>query len=125
MLANQKRSPERLRTNRRNWDWNNPEKTILNSARSRATKAKLKFNLEVKDMVIPEYCPVLGIKLIKSENKVSDNSPTLDRINNSKGYIKGNVVVVSYKANRIKNNATIDELKKVYLYYDSISNGCS
>ena len=49
-----------------------------------------------------------------------DNSPTIDRIVPELGYVKGNVVVVSAKANRIKNDATITEILSVYNYYSSL-----
>jgi hypothetical protein len=59
------------------------------------------------DIVIPTYCPALGIKLkaavgVKSNR---DLSPSLDRIDPSKGYVPGNVQVISYLANKIKQNA--------------------
>lgn len=62
-------------------------------------------------------CPVLGIPLFKGTGKLTDNSPTLDRIDSTGGYTKDNVLVVSARANRIKSDATIEELLKVALYY--------
>ena len=71
---------------------------------------------------IPKYCPVLGIE-IKSNttNAPLDSSPSLDRIDSSKGYIKGNVRIISNRANRIKSDATIEELRKVLEDYEKIS----
>jgi len=51
-----------------------------------------------------------------AEGKVSDNSYSLDRIDPSKGYVKGNVEVISHRANTLKSNATIEELEKVIQY---------
>ena len=81
-------------------------------------KGKWEFTLSIEDIPeIPEYCPVLGIKIEAS--KVSgplDSSPSLDRIDATKGYIPGNVQIISNRANRIKADATAEELEKVYLY---------
>ena len=61
-----------------------------------------------------KVCPVLGTKLtIGKANNWFDDSPSIDRIDNTKGYVPGNVFVISNRANRIKNNATIDELEKL------------
>jgi hypothetical protein len=111
------RNKDKCRNDRRAWDINNPEKSMLQRARHRARLNGLGFDLDIADIIIPEYCPVLGIPLIKGITKANDNSPTLDRINNNLGYIKGNVVVVSYRANRIKNDSSIEELIKIVEYY--------
>lgn len=98
----------------------NPLKNILLCAKRRARQKKLDFNITENDLFIPNECPVLGIPLFVSEKRPTDNSPTIDRIDNEKGYIKGNVLIVSYKANTIKNSASIDEMEKVYSFYRKI-----
>ncbi|MGE3333610.1 MAG: hypothetical protein AB7I36_08200 [Rhodospirillaceae bacterium] len=70
------------------------------------------------DIVIPKTCPVLGIDIRLSNGGFNDNSPTLDRVDNALGYVPGNVVVVSWRANRIKCDAAIDELRKIVEFYD-------
>lgn len=65
---------------------------------------------------MPTICPVLGIPLVLGQGKLHDNSPTLDRIIPELGYVKGNVKVISYKANRIKNNGTLADLEAVIRY---------
>jgi len=55
--------------------------------------------------------------LFRTTGTAGDNSPTLDRIDNTKGYTKDNIIIVSFKANTIKNSATIEELEKVLQYY--------
>jgi len=92
---------------------NNVEKHLLNSALKRARSKNLPFNLDQSDIIVPEICPVLDIPIKKGTGKVSGNSPTLDRIKPELGYVKGNVVVISHKANSIKSNATSDEILKV------------
>lgn len=96
------------------WNRRSPEHRLINSARARAKKSGIPFALTVKDIYIPSVCPVLGIPLKKGEGKLHDNSPTLDRLVDSLGYIPENITVVSYRANRIKNNGTAEEHLKIY-----------
>ena len=100
---------------------NNLEKELIRSAKRRAKNKNLEFNIDDSDVIIPERCPVLGIKLEKGNGKVHKNSPTIDRINPNKGYVKGNVIVVSQRANTIKTNATIEEIFKVYEFYKKLT----
>jgi len=80
-------------------------------AKVRAKKKGIEFNIELDDVVIPERCPMLRIPLRESAKKLDDNSPTLDRRDGTKGYVKGNIRVISYKANRSKSNLTLEEMK--------------
>lgn len=91
-----------------------PAWKLVENARGRAKAAGLAFNITEDDVIIPKYCPVLGIKLKRGRgNGPSPNSPSLDRIDPRKGYVKENVWVISHRANRIKNNATPEELMLV------------
>lgn len=87
------------------------KKYLLNNARARAKKRGLEFNITIEDIPIPNVCPLLYIPLFPSEGKMSNNSPTIDRINPKLGYIKENVWIISNKANRYKNDATLEELE--------------
>ena len=91
-----------------------PEKRMLRRAKSRAKERGLEFNLELSDIHIPTHCPVLGIELVvhKGRSGGNPNSPALDRIDNKKGYVKGNVMVVSHRANMMKLDASPEELLK-------------
>jgi len=92
-------------------------KAMLSRCKARAVLKGLEFNLTIDDIYIPEYCPILNVKLELNEKQGGgNNSPALDRIDNSKGYIKGNVQVISSKANRIKSDATIEEVGLVYKF---------
>lgn len=55
---------------------------------------------------------------MESTNKRHDGSPTIDRIINDLGYVKGNVIVISWRANRIKSDATLAELKAIVAFYE-------
>ena len=91
---------------------NHKEKILYGQARYRAKRKGIKFDLEVSDIVIPKLCPVLKIPLVKNNRQSGPraSSPSLDRINNNLGYIKGNVQVISHKANTMKHCATDSEL---------------
>jgi hypothetical protein len=101
---NWQREYQRNPTNRAN--------LLLRAARRRAKDRNLDFNLELSDIVIPTHCPYLGVELITYAPRGSSRTHviTLDRIDNSKGYIKGNIEVISHKANTMKSNATKEEL---------------
>jgi len=86
---------------------------MLSAARIRAEKRGLDFNIDETDIVIPEKCPLLEIEIKIAYKVANANSPSLDRIDSSKGYVKGNVMVISYRANTIKSNATPSELLKL------------
>lgn len=86
-------------------------RNMLDRAKRRAEEKNLEFNLEITDINIPERCPVFNKEFIIGSN--NNFSPSLDRIDNTKGYIKGNVQVISRKANTIKSNATPEEVMLV------------
>jgi len=94
---------------------------MLARVKRRAKERGLAFDLVHADIHIPDTCPVLGIALSVSTGGASDNSPELDRIDNTKGYVKGNVLVVSRRANRIKNDATVQELEKIAAFYRALT----
>ena len=97
---------------------NNPMARAVREAKRRSIKNSVPFNMVLKDLYpLPIYCPVLGLKLNYGAKELHSgplpNSPSLDRIIPNLGYVTGNVVVISNRANTIKQNATSDELFKV------------
>jgi hypothetical protein len=90
-----------------------PEKTLLVKAKERARARDMPCTITERDIVIPTHCPLLGIELRRNVGATGANSPTLDRIEESGGYEPGNVWVISYRANRIKNDATLEELRAI------------
>jgi hypothetical protein len=82
-------------------------------AKNRAAEKGLEFDIEVSDIIIPDICPILGIPIKENKGKSGayPDSPSLDKIDPTKGYIKGNVQVVSQMANMMKYNATQDQLR--------------
>ena len=90
------------------WYENNPKKYLLSAAKGRAKKNNIEFSITAEDFDLPDICPVLGVPMIKRTR----TAPSLDRIDPSKGYVPGNVQVISHKANLMKNDATKDELER-------------
>ena len=87
------------------------------AARGRAKELGLPFDLDLNDIVLPQFCPVLGLELKTYPGPMEDSSPTVDRIVPELGYVQGNIVVVSNRANRLKNNASIEELSRLASFY--------
>lgn len=87
-----------------------PRKCMLYSAKHRAKMKNLEFDLSIEDIQIPEYCPVLKIKIEMYASSQSRTSPSIDRIDTTKGYTKDNIQVISWLANTMKSNANFEEL---------------
>jgi len=99
------------------WLKDNPERRLLLSAKKRAKVKNLPFNLELKDIIIPDFCPVLNIKLDKNKaNGDKTYSPSIDRIDSTKGYTVDNIKVISWRANWLKNNGTLEEFEQLLKY---------
>ena len=98
------------------WLHSNPEYIMWHNAKRRAKDQRVPFDIHYSDISIPERCPVLGLVLESGVGKSSDNSPSLDKIKPEFGYVKGNICVISSKANRIKSNATVEELCRIIQY---------
>jgi len=81
-------------------------------SQNRARLNNIPFDLNYTDIIIPKLCPILEIPIFKGEKKHTPNSPTLDRLVPELGYVKGNVRVISYKANAMKSDASIQEIEK-------------
>lgn len=93
----------------------------LDAAKARAKKFNREFSITKEDFKIPPtHCPVLGFKLDyslgKGKKTFQDNSPSIDRVDSSKDYIKSNVKIISWKANKIKRNFNIEELTLILKY---------
>lgn len=94
-----------LREKRKDLRW-----TLYHGSKHRAKKNGIEFSISFEDIIVPEFCPIFGFKLKQGNGKTEPHSPTLDRIDPKKGYIKGNIWVISHKANKIKNDSSIEDL---------------
>lgn len=91
--------------------------TLFIETKSRARLSGIPFDLDESDIVIPDWCPVLGIPLIAEVGGRKDNTPSIDKLIPEKGYIKGNVKVISWLANCIKRDCTEPEVfEKIATY---------
>lgn len=91
---------------------------MYDNAKARATRNNVAFTIAKEDVFIPDVCPVFGLPFVWGNGK-TDFSPSLDRIDSSKGYEPGNVCVISWLANRLKSNATAQQLRQVCAYIDA------
>jgi hypothetical protein len=89
----------------------NPIKFLLSSCKNRARDKGQDFDIDAEYLGMPSVCPILGIPLRYDNSKPQKDSASVDRFDNSKGYVKGNAWIISLKANFMKNNATIEELE--------------
>ncbi len=95
------------------WVRENPKKRMMAQVKSRCKRKNVFFDLVPEDVEIPTHCPVFGIPLDKRD---PDHHPSLDRFDNTKGYTKDNVNVISFRANHLKNDATIEEIQALYTW---------
>ena len=102
---------EKYRQQKRESWLRNYKQAMVNKAKHRAEKYNLEFDITKDDIVIPDICPILEVPLEIGTKGNYEYSPSLDRIDNSKGYTKDNIMVISKKANSMKNSASIEELK--------------
>jgi len=105
------RDKENIRRRRKE----NPARFLHTQLKHRAKVRGQLFTIKITDLLpLPEYCPVLGIPINYGHLKLGrDHRPSIDRRDNSKGYVPGNVAVMSWRANRTKNDASLDELRSV------------
>lgn len=83
---------------------------LFYNVKERSKRLGIEYNISKEDIIIPEYCPILGVKLVQG---IKDNylyTPSIDRIDNTKGYIKGNIAIISMLANTMKNSASTEHL---------------
>ena len=105
------------------WRIENPYNVALGDAKKSSKKrdsVPKEFNIDVDYLkqIDTDICPILGIPMQwnignhhgQGKGRAIATSKSLDRIDSSRGYVKGNVIIISWRANRLKNNATLEEL---------------
>jgi hypothetical protein len=92
------------------------EKWIARSKGNKKGKYRRELSVDYYKTLLVTHCPLLEIELsydLYDNNVTPENYATLDKIDPKKGYVVGNVQIVSYRANTLKNSATLDELKLI------------
>jgi len=98
-----------------------PRKILLCNMRMSARKRGLEFSITESDIEWATHCPVFGVELTYfAKGCRTHNSASFDRFDNSLGYIPGNVRVVSWRVNELKRDATVEEMRKVLTYMESL-----
>lgn len=106
----------RVISSKRQWKNARFETTIVQRSKFRAMKKNIPHNITEEDIIIPEYCPILGVKIEMKRN--SKYGPSIDQIVPGKGYIKGNIQIISRRANYLKSNITPDEVDLLYRWFE-------
>lgn len=119
--ANPDKHREKSKRHGAAWRRANPVGAMLIRAKARAKDSGLLFSITAADVQLPEFCPVFGVRLVWCSPIPCDPcSAELDRIDNSLGYVPGNVIVVSRRANQLKSDATIAELEVLAHFYSAL-----
>ena len=115
-----KRNPEKANLRMKEWRDRNPEYMLRVGAQRRSKAKGIEFDLELSDIpTIPEICPIALIPIHPRNDGTKgpcDNSPTLDRIDPLKGYVKNNVRILSHRGNRWKGEMTIEDVERLLSY---------
>lgn len=112
---------DKQREYKKQYETRHPLAILLRNCRARAKKEGLPCNLTLQyleSLPIPTVCPVLGISI---SSDIHEHKPSLDKIIPSLGYVQGNVQFISLRANRLKSDASIEEIEKIYNYIKSHS----
>ena len=116
------RNPQYSLNNSRSHRRANPKQTLFIRAKRRADKKGVPFTIILNDVPdIPEVCPVFGFKLEFGSRENRFSSPSLDRIDNTKGYVPGNLQVISYRANQLKSDGTLEEFRKLVAHLEVVA----
>jgi hypothetical protein len=99
----------------------NLKRVLVYSAKRRAAILGIPFDISPDDFEIPTHCPIFGFKLEVGNRGFNASSPSLDRIIPKLGYVKGNIQVVSYRANELKRDASLEELEMLVSYLRRIT----
>jgi hypothetical protein len=114
--ADKRRRANNEKKRRECWEY-----SMFHQAKQRAIKKSIPFDLDQEYIksILTESCPIFGIPLKRGMGIFHDDSPSLDRIDPKLGYVKGNVKIISDRANRIKRDASIEELKAIIKYMEN------
>jgi len=106
------------RNRRQNYDYR--LQMLINSSKQRAKNKNREHSITVEDIKaiypVDGCCPIFGMKLEFNQAGFRESSPSIDRIDSTKGYTRDNIQIISWKANRVKGYATVEELEMLVAY---------
>lgn len=111
-------NPDYNKIKSRAYQIKNPARILWLQARRRAKENQLEFNIEISDIIIPNKCPILHLPISIGLEGRQPTAASLDRIDNSKGYVKGNVAVISRRANELKSDGSLEDFKNLIEYLE-------
>lgn len=99
-------------------------KTLLRNVKHRAKTTGVEFNISfeyIKPLCV-DVCPVFKKEILWGPKRIKNsyNSPSIDRINPQKGYVEGNVQIISNRANTLKYNASVDEIRQLLAFMENL-----
>jgi hypothetical protein len=106
----QRAHPTQVRAYQKKFRSRNRLAESFRSLKNKAKRRGMPFTISLKDIVVPDVCPILGIPIFRGEASPSDNSPSVDKVIPALGYVAGNIQVISSKANRMKSDGTLEEI---------------
>lgn len=109
---------DKYRARAKKFDDNNIQRYLLRYARRRAKEKGIECTIRPDDIRLRERCPILGTPLVKNTGQWSGNSYSLDRRDSSRGYVPGNVEVISWKANSLKSDLSLEQVKRLVQYME-------
>lgn len=123
MRNNRKKNPQYYREQGIRLRTDNPAKRLIRSTKNSARDKHLEHTITEEDLILPEYCPYLNLQINYNAGTGKHMlNPSVDRIDPTKGYVKGNVEVISNLANTMKCNASKELLirfaKTILARYD-------
>jgi len=108
-------------TDRDNYRYRDTFKRQFGARRQKALRDNIPFTITLEEIEKPKHCPVFGTELNynwSGENRRDPNKATFDKLIPELGYVPGNVFVISWRANKLKSNMSIEELKKILKYIE-------
>ena len=123
MKKSREENPELFKARDKNWRTNNRLQSLIFSTKQTAKKKGIDHDIDISDLVKVQICPLTGVEIDWSVSGRHLLNPSIDRIDPSKGYVKGNVEIMSCLGNSMKNAATKEQLlhfaKEILKRYDN------
>ena len=115
-----KANKDKIAAYKKSYREKDPQHYMLQNCKWRAKRLNIEFDLRKEDIIIPARCPVFDIELeLFNSHKDRDKTASVDRIDNTKGYLKNNIKIISWRANKLKGDASLFELKALVKYMEN------